>query len=125
MNPLDTTGGNTDNKISRKVVFDDIQTSEEEYVPESDTWMDRANCKGQTDKMFPKGHKDISYIAGARALCRGCDVREECLEYALQFPPADMHGVWAGLTSRQLLEEQRRRGVKATRPTISGLWGTN
>ena len=30
---------------------------------------------------------------------------------------ADMHGVWAGLTSRQLAAEQRRRGVKPTKPT--------
>lgn len=109
--------------MSRKVTLGDIHTSDGDEAPVSGTWMDLANCKGQTEKMFPKRHKDISYIAGARVLCRGCEVREDCLEYALQFPPADMHGVWAGLTSRQLLEEQRRRGVKATRPTISGLWG--
>ena len=73
--------------------------------------------------MFPKGHKDISYLALARSICRECPVKTECLEYALEFPPADMHGVWAGLTSRQLLDEQRRRGVVAVRPTIAGLWG--
>lgn len=82
-------------------------------------WMDDAACRGQSEKMFPQYHKDISYIPDARALCRGCEVRNPCLDYALEFPPSDMHGVWAGLTPRQLAAEQRRRGVTPTRPTIA------
>jgi len=86
-------------------------------------WMDRARCKGQTDKMFPKGHKDISYIQEAREMCANCTVRKKCLEYALEFPAADMHGVWAGLTSRQLAAEQKRRRIVPSRPTLSQMWG--
>lgn len=86
-------------------------------------WMDRARCKNQTDKMFPKGHKDISYIQEAREMCANCTVRKKCLEYALEFPAADMHGVWAGLTSRQLAAEQKRRRISPTRPTLSQMWG--
>ena len=37
--------------------------------------------------------------------------------------PADMHGVWAGLTPRQLAAEQRARGIKAIRPTLAAMWG--
>jgi hypothetical protein len=85
-------------------------------------WMDLARCKGRTEDMFPKGHKDISYIQGAREMCAYCTVRPQCLEYALEFPPADMHGVWAGMTSRQLAAEQRRRGVAPTKPTLSQMW---
>lgn len=85
-------------------------------------WMDRASCKGKTHLMFPKEHKDITYIVEARALCAGCSVREQCLGYALEFPSADMHGVWAGLTSRQLAAEQRKRGLKPTRPTLAQMW---
>jgi hypothetical protein len=33
-----------------------------------------------------------------------------------------MHGVWAGLTPRQLAAEQRRRGVRPDRPTLAQLW---
>jgi WhiB family redox-sensing transcriptional regulator len=73
--------------------------------------------------MFPKEHKDITYIAEARAICKSCPVQAKCLEYALEFPAADMHGVWAGLTSRQLAAEQRRRGIKPVRPTLSQMWG--
>lgn len=68
------------------------------------------------------GHKDITYIPIARAICAQCPVDRECLAYALEFPPADMHGVWAGLTPRQLAAEQRRRGIRATRPTIAQMW---
>ena len=85
-------------------------------------WMDHAACKGQPLLMFPKRHKDITYIQGARALCNQCPVKNKCLEYALEFPSADMHGVWAGLTSRQLQAEQRRRGKPPVRPTLSEMW---
>lgn len=87
------------------------------------TWFDYAACKGKTQLMFPKEHKDITYIAQARAICKSCPVQKECLAYALEFPPADMHGVWAGMTSRQLAAEQRRRKIKPTRPTLSQMWG--
>ena len=87
------------------------------------SWMNNASCKGKTYIMFPKEHKDITYIVDARALCAECPVQPQCLEYALEFPAADMHGVWAGLTSRQLAAEQRRRGVRPTRPTLAQMWG--
>lgn len=86
------------------------------------SWMDQADCKGKTHLMFPKEHKDITYIVEARALCASCPVKPQCLEYALEFPSADMHGVWAGLTSRQLAAEQRRRGIKPIRPTLAQMW---
>lgn len=89
----------------------------------SGTWRDRAACRDLTVLMFPRGHKDITYIPGAREICRSCPVRAECLEYALEFPPADMHGVWAEMTPRQLAAEQKRRGIRATRPTIAQMWG--
>ena len=88
-------------------------------------WMVNANCKGKTVLMFPNGHKDISYIQTARSICSECTVSKECLEYALEFPAADMHGVWAGLTSRQLAAEQKRRGIGPIRPTLAQMWSDN
>ena len=82
-------------------------------------WKDEANCKGRGHLMFPKKHKDITYISEARRICRACSVRPECLVYALDFPAADMHGVWAGLTPRQLAKEQKARRVTPTKPTIA------
>lgn len=92
------------------------------YIQRRD-WFKLAACKNKTELMFPKQHKDITYIAQARAICKACPVRSKCLEYALEFPPADMHGVWAGLTSRQLAAEQRRRKIKPIRPTLAQMWG--
>lgn len=86
-------------------------------------WQDDAACRGKTELMFPKEHKDISYLPVARAICADCPVKEPCLEDALEYPSQDMHGVWAGLTSRQLAAEQRRRGITPSRPTLSQLWG--
>lgn len=87
-------------------------------------WTDLAACKGKTKVMFPRGHKDITYIPAARKLCFSCPVENACLQYALQFPATDMHGVWARLTPRQLAAEQRRRGIKATKPTFAQMWAT-
>lgn len=87
------------------------------------SWMANANCRGKTPLMFPNGHKDISYIQTARSICSECEVSKQCLEYALEFPAADMHGVWAGLTSRQLAAEQKRRGIGPVRPTLAQMWG--
>jgi hypothetical protein len=90
-------------------------------IPETH-WTQHANCKNQTNIMFPKRHKDITYIQQARQLCNNCPVKEPCLQYALQYPPADMHGVWAGKTSRQLAAEQKRLNITPTKPTISKSW---
>ena len=81
-----------------------------------------AFCSGKSEKMFPREHKDLSYISEARRICRQCDVRKECLDYALSFPPSDLHGVWAGLTPRQLAAEASRRGVKASKFTLAQVW---
>jgi hypothetical protein len=86
-------------------------------------WMQHANCKNKTHLMFPKEYKDITYITEARKICKTCPVKPECLNYALQYPPADMHGVWAGYTPRQLAAQQRKLGLKPTKPTIAQMWG--
>lgn len=80
-------------------------------------WMQHAACRGATHLMFPKEHKDITYIPQARKICAGCSVQPQCLAYALDHPTGDLHGVWAGYTSRQLKKEQQRRGITPTRPT--------
>ena len=85
-------------------------------------WQQHAACKGATHLMFPKEHKDITYLIQARAICAGCPVKDPCLNYALTFPAGDMHGVWAGLTPRQLAAEQRRRNLRPTVKTIAQAW---
>ena len=72
--------------------------------------------------MFPAFDKDKGYYSKAKAICATCTVTTQCLDYALQFPPQDMHGIWAGMSHAQLGREQRKRGIKPLRPSISYMW---
>ena len=75
-------------------------------------WMNDAACKGRTKEMFPAFDKDKGYHYKARAICATCTVTAQCLDYALQFPLVDIHGIWAGMSRAQLGYEQRKRGIK-------------
>jgi WhiB family transcriptional regulator, redox-sensing transcriptional regulator len=60
-------------------------------------WQDRALC-AQTDPeaFFPeKGGSTRE----AKRVCRGCEVRAECLEYALEND--ERFGIWGGLSERE------------------------
>jgi WhiB family redox-sensing transcriptional regulator len=59
-------------------------------------WMRLAACRGmETERFFPASWDDVAH-AEARAVCGGCQVRAECLDYAL----ADTlcAGIWGGTT---------------------------
>jgi WhiB family redox-sensing transcriptional regulator len=64
-------------------------------------WVKRAACRGTPDPdlWFPARGESTSR---AKAICRGCPVRVECLEHALA--NCERFGVW-GATS----ERERRR----------------
>jgi len=71
-------------------------------LPAEQSWHERALC-AQTDPeaFFPeKGGSTRE----AKKICVGCDVRGECLEYALQND--ERFGIWGGLSERE------RRRVK-------------
>ena len=44
----------------------------------------------------------------AKRICQACEVRAECLDYALQ--AGEEHGIWGGLTTgqRRALARERR-----------------
>jgi WhiB family redox-sensing transcriptional regulator len=67
-------------------------------------WWDAAACRTVDPDLFfpvsaagPGGDE----IARAKAMCAGCQVRRQCLHFALT--TRQLHGVWGGLT-----EEERR-----------------
>jgi WhiB family redox-sensing transcriptional regulator len=69
-----------------------IDTVEDEL-----SWQERALC-AQTDPeaFFPeKGGS----TRDAKKVCVGCEVRSECLEYALQHD--ERFGIWGGLSERE------------------------
>ncbi len=68
------------------------------------SWHDRALC-AQTDPeaFFPeKGGSTRE----AKRVCVGCEVRVECLEYALAHD--ERFGIWGGLSERERRKLKRR-----------------
>jgi WhiB family redox-sensing transcriptional regulator len=69
-----------------------------------DTWMSRAACRGKDRNIFFPGAG--RQHAEALAICHGCPVRVECLEYALV---TDSSGVWGGTSERERDRIRKRR----------------
>jgi WhiB family transcriptional regulator, redox-sensing transcriptional regulator len=79
------------------------------YEWDVDDWRRRASCRDtDPDLFFPVGTTGsaIDQIEAAKAVCRQCDARDDCLEFALA--TNQEAGVW-GATS----EEERRKLRKA------------
>lgn len=81
-------------------------TDPEQFFPltEDEAWVDLALC-AETDPeaFFPeKGGSTRE----AKAVCRRCSVRAECLEYALEHN--ERFGIWGGLSERERRTMQRR-----------------
>jgi WhiB family redox-sensing transcriptional regulator len=74
------------------------------------SWMLEANCLGcDPDLFFPARGESC---ADAKAVCRGCRVRVECLEYALAL--GEKHGIWGGLSEWERRRLRRRRASART-----------
>ena len=75
-------------------------------LPDEASWQERALC-AQTDPeaFFPeKGGSTRE----AKLICAGCEVRAECLEYALAFD--ERFGIWGGLSERERRRLKRGTG---------------
>jgi WhiB family redox-sensing transcriptional regulator len=95
----------------RVVEWDDTPTEELgvlvdlfEVTDEEQEWQERALC-AQTDPeaFFPeKGGSTRE----AKRICLGCEVRSECLEYALEHD--ERFGIWGGLSERERRKLKKR-----------------
>jgi WhiB family transcriptional regulator, redox-sensing transcriptional regulator len=88
----------------RAVAFDELRVSGDE--PEHEEWQERALC-AETDPeaFFPeKGGSTRE----AKRICSGCEVRAECLEYALAHD--ERFGIWGGLSERERRRVKREAG---------------
>jgi WhiB family redox-sensing transcriptional regulator len=93
-----TVGGVTGSTI------DDAELADIFGLPEEAGWQERALCS-QTDPeaFFPeKGGSTRE----AKRICTGCEVRSECLEYALEHD--ERFGIWGGLSERERRRLKRR-----------------
>ncbi|MEU6305566.1 WhiB family transcriptional regulator [Streptomyces chartreusis] len=79
-------------------------------------WRERASCQAEDpDLFFPVGNSasgpTLIQTDEAKAVCRRCPVREQCLAWALDAGPMD--GIWGG-TTEQERQAMTRRPVPAS-----------
>lgn len=89
-------------RMHLSVVPDDFDALFDEL---EETWQERALC-AQTDPeaFFPeKGGSTRE----AKRICSGCEVKPECLEYALH--KDERFGIWGGLSERE--RRRLKRGI--------------
>ena len=82
-------------------------------LPEESGWQERALC-AQTDPeaFFPeKGGSTRE----AKKICVGCEVKAECLEYALEHD--ERFGIWGGLSERERRRLKRRASLTSAAPS--------
>lgn len=76
-------------------------------LPASPAWMLAAACAGADDPdLFFPLPRDKDGIRAARNACSPCDVKDECLAYALAAD--ERYGVWGGLTPNQRSRRQHQ-----------------
>lgn len=81
-------------------------------MPDSPDWMLRGACRGVDPELFFPVRGDNG--RPAKKVCFGCEVREECLEYALV--NGEKWGVWGGMAERERRKIRRRRFPDRTFP---------
>ena len=70
-------------------------------------WKDLSNCLGvDPDLFFPERGASTRE---AKEVCRGCEVRIDCLEYALQ--NGEKFGIWGGMSERERRRIRRQRAL--------------
>jgi WhiB family redox-sensing transcriptional regulator len=72
-----------------------------------ESWQDMANCLGvDPDLFFPERGASTRE---AKEVCRGCVVRDDCLEYALA--NGEKFGIWGGMSERERRRIRRQRAL--------------
>ena len=83
-----------------------ISTAAETDV-EVRAWQDYANCLGvDPDLFFPERGASTKE---AKGVCGGCEVKTECLEYALRH--GEKFGIWGGMSERERRRIRRQRAL--------------
>ncbi len=96
------------------------------HDPRETLWIDRAACIDEDPELFfPVGSTApaVEQAERAKAVCATCDVRGECLRWALE--TCQDAGVWGGLDEeeRRVIRRERRRLAAAHASRESELVG--
>ena len=71
------------------------------------SWQDYANCRGaDADLFFPERGASTRK---AKAICNACDVKGECLDFAIV--QGEKFGIWGGMSERERRRVRRQRIV--------------
>ena len=74
---------------------------------DDNSWQLSANCLGvDPDLFFPERGASTKE---AKAVCQGCEVRVDCLEYALA--NGEKFGIWGGRSERERRRIRRQRAL--------------
>ncbi len=73
-----------------------------------DGWQKLANCRGVNPNLFYP-ERGVS-TSQAKAVCGGCQVQDECLEYAVQ--RGEKFGIWGGLSERERRKIRKERKIQ-------------
>ncbi|WP_339121130.1 WhiB family transcriptional regulator [Pseudonocardia sp. D17] len=94
-------------------MFEQLMEAVFDRAIETEEWQQRAPC-AQTDpeSFFPEKGGSVR----AKRICAGCEVRAECLEYALA--QDERFGIWGGLSERE--RRPLRRGTTSRRGAEDG-----
>lgn len=66
-----------------------------------------ALCAQTDPELFFPEHGHADQAATAKRICGSCDLSPQCREWAIA--TGQDHGVWGGLSGRQLQQERRQR----------------
>ncbi|MGH9089862.1 MAG: WhiB family transcriptional regulator [Acidimicrobiales bacterium] len=85
------------------------------YGRQERSWQAQANCMGvDPDLFFPERGASTRE---AKEVCRGCVVREDCLEYALA--NGEKFGIWGGMSERERRRLRRARALQRRAEMVS------
>jgi WhiB family redox-sensing transcriptional regulator len=84
-------------------------------------WVDQANCKGTdtNDFFVPDGSKQYDNEPILKRICGSCEVKAECLDYALH---NNVTGYWGGATEKTRQTMRQKLGITAKGLAFEGLY---
>lgn len=77
----------------------------------SQSWRQRARCRGVDPKLFFPSAEDDEALTAAKEICVPCPVRQLCLEHALS--TREKLGIWGGADERERRRILRQRRKSA------------
>jgi len=80
---------------------------------DKEKWRDEAACKDiPIETFFPTKGASQKKVQQAKAICNICPVKQDCYEWAIQFPERLLMGIWGGTTGKDRRAIRKRLGLK-------------